>query len=160
ENLQGDLQRILRQVPQWRKENRNRLKELNTSVAAFALAPLFEELLEKYSGVAEVPDYLQAVRDYTVEHVERFLPTPDQESPLAVMMGGMGGPSPAESFSQYEVNLLVDNSETEGAPVIYCDLPTYQNLLGRVEHTQQMGALITNFTLIKPGALHRANGGY
>lgn len=160
ESLQADLQRILRQVPQWRKENRKRLKELNTNVAAFALAPLFEELLEKYSGVAEVPEYLQAVRAYTVEHVERFLPAPDQDSPLALMMGGIGSSSSSETFAQYEVNLIVDNSETVGAPVIYCDLPTYQNLLGRVEHTQQMGALITNFTLIKPGALHRANGGY
>jgi lon-related putative ATP-dependent protease len=54
----------------------------------------------------------------------------------------------------------VDHSQTQGAPIIYEDQPTYQNLVGRVEHISQMGALLTDFTLIKPGALHRANGGY
>ena len=61
---------------------------------------------------------------------------------------------------RYEVNVVIDNSENEGAPVVYEDNPTDQNLIGRVEHRAQMGALMTDFRLIKAGALHRANGGY
>ena len=64
------------------------------------------------------------------------------------------------SQHDYQINLLVDHSDTEKAPIIYEDNPTYQNLLGRVEHVARMGALMTDFNLIKPGALHRANGGY
>ena len=63
-------------------------------------------------------------------------------------------------FRRYSVNLLVDNGDTAGAPVVYEDLPTQPNLLGRVEHTTSLGALVTDFTLIRGGALHRANGGY
>ena len=77
----------------------------------------------------------------------------------------MGVPLPrmfSESpvFRRYEVNVLVDHSQSEGAPVVYEDHPTYLNLIGRIEHLAQMGALFTDFSLIKPGALHRANGGY
>mgnify|MGYP002065680893 CR=1 FL=1 len=70
------------------------------------------------------------------------------------------GLTETRSFRRYEVNVLVDHSETEGAPVVYEDAPLYQNLIGRIEHKAQMGALTTDFTLIKPGALHLANGGY
>lgn len=65
-----------------------------------------------------------------------------------------------EYFTEYQVNLLVDNSNTQGLPVIYEDTPTVSNLMGRVEHLSHAGTLFTNFMLIKPGALHRANGGY
>jgi lon-related putative ATP-dependent protease len=163
EHLQGELQRIMRQVPQWRKEGRRRLKELNESVAGFTIAPLFEELMEAYEGVLEVAEYLADMRQFTIDHIERFLVDNDdqqQANPLAAMMGQMRPPRPDDQFHEYEVNLLVDNSETKGAPVVFCDLPTHQNLTGRVEHLSQMGALLTNFTLIKPGALHKANGGY
>ncbi len=68
--------------------------------------------------------------------------------------------SQEQFLRRYGVNVLVDHAETEGAPVVYEDNPTYQNLIGRLEHQAQMGALLTDFTLIKPGALHRANGGY
>ena len=65
-----------------------------------------------------------------------------------------------DRFQRYEVNVLVNNESTEGAPFVYESHPTYQNLVGRVEHTSQFGALSTNFTMIRPGALHLANGGY
>lgn len=166
EHLQGDLQRIMRQVPQWRKEGRQKLKELNENVASFTIAPLFEELVAQYEDLPEVADYLEDLRQYTIDHIERFLSDADdqqqgmQGNPLAAMMGMARPPRPDNPFQEYEVNLLVDHSESEGAPVIFCDLPTHQNLIGRVEHIAQMGALITSFTLIKPGALHQANGGY
>jgi lon-related putative ATP-dependent protease len=104
--------------------------------------------------------YLDTVAEDVIQNVEDFLQgqQSDDGNPLAMMMRQR---APAEpDFSNYEVNVLVDNSDQQGAPVVHVELPTYQNLLGRVEHISQMGALITNFTLIKPGALHEANGGY
>jgi lon-related putative ATP-dependent protease len=161
EDLQEELQRIMRQMPQWQKETRDRVKELKKEVATFTVAPLFDELETKYEDLADVRSYLQDVRAHAIENVDDFLQrASDEENPLAAMMRGQRAVSQPPSFNEYEVNLLVDNSHTEGAPVVHIELPTYQNLVGRVEHISQMGALLTNFTLIKPGALHEANGGY
>jgi lon-related putative ATP-dependent protease len=161
EDLQDELQKILRQVPQWQKETRDRVKELKKEVATFTVAPLFEELRDKYEDLPKVIDYLQDVQNHVIGNVDDFLQkTSDEENPLAAMMRGQRAASQPPSFEEYEVNLLVDNSDTEGAPIVNIELPTYQNLIGRVEHVSQMGALLTNFTLIKPGALHEANGGY
>lgn len=161
EDLQDELQKILRQVPQWQKETRDRVKELKKEVATFTVAPLFEELRNKYEDLPKVIDYLQDVQNHVIGNVDDFLQkTSDEENPLAAMMRGQRAASQPPSFEEYEVNLLVDNSDTEGAPIVNIELPTYQNLIGRVEHVSQMGALLTNFTLIKPGALHEANGGY
>ena len=159
DTLQGELQRILRQVPQWRKENREQIRQLNQNVASFTTSPLFDELKEKYADLPETLNYLEAVRRYTIDNVEQFLGGSSDESPLAAMMG-ISRPAHDEEFLPYQVNVLVNHEQTAGAPVVYCDLPTYQNLIGRVEHVSEMGALTTNFTLIKPGALHKANGGY
>lgn len=161
EDLQEELQRIMRQMPQWQKETRDRVKELKKEVATFTVAPLFDDLETKYEDLADVKSYLEDVRAHTIENVDDFLQkASDEENPLAAMMRGQRAASQPPSFNEYEVNLLVDNSHTEGAPVVHIELPTYQNLVGRVEHISQMGALLTNFTLIKPGALHEANGGY
>ncbi len=161
EGLQEELQRIMRQMPQWQKETRDRVKELKREVATFTVAPLFEELNNKYADLSEVVRYLENVQAHVIENVDNFLQkNSDEENPLAAMMRGQRATSQPPSFVEYEVNLLVDNSKSEGAPVIYIELPTYQNLIGRAEHISQMGALLTNFTLIKPGALHEANGGY
>lgn len=161
ESLQEELQRIMRQMPQWQKETRDRVKELKKEVATFTVASLFEGLRKKYEDLAEVTDYLQDVQDHVIENVDNFLQkSSDEENPLAAMMRGQRTANQPPSFVEYEVNLLVDNSNTQGAPVVHTELPTYQNLIGRVEHVSQMGALLTNFTLIKPGVLHEANGGY
>ena len=70
-------------------------------------------------------------------------------------------PSPDDApFTRYKINLLVDNADLDGAPVVHEDNPSYLNLLGRIEHIARMGTLVTDFTLIKSGALHRANGGF
>jgi lon-related putative ATP-dependent protease len=169
--LQGELQKILRQIPQWSREGREKLKELSREVAAFTLTPVVEEVRQKYSDLPHVLDYLQAVQQDIAENVDKFLQSPGQSSPMARLMGhsasGVGDEaadprsSPASPFfNRYKVNVLVDHGHSQGAPVIYEDHPTYQNLIGRVEHIAQMGALLTDFSLIKPGALHQANGGY
>ena len=158
EALQEEIQQILQQVPSWQREMREELEELNREMADFAVGALIDELREKYSDIPDVVDHLDQVQQDVVENAEDFLPTGDngQQQRMMAMMTGQQHPE----LSRYKVNLLIDHSETEGAPVIYEDNPTYQNLIGRVEHRAQMGALTTDFSLIKPGALHRANGGY
>lgn len=161
--LQEELQKRLRQVPRWQREMRERLKELNRQFANLAVGGLIHELREKYEGLPEVVEYLNEVQQDIIENVKDFLPQDDGQQaagessfPPAIFRSQAGPPS----LRRYQVNVLVDHSNSRGAPVIYEDNPNYQNLIGRVEHIAQMGALMTDFNLIKPGALHRANGGY
>lgn len=162
--LQEALQRIMRQVPQWGRESREKLKALNREVAAFAITPLFNELIEKYADYPTVSEYLRAVQTDIMENVDKFLQVQASSAPGAdsvisnITPNQMSRSSPF--FNRYKVNVLVDHSQTRGAPVVYEDHPIQQNLIGRVEHMAQLGALFTDFTLIKPGALHQANGGY
>jgi lon-related putative ATP-dependent protease len=153
--LQEKLQKVLLQFPQWRKEGRQKVKDLNAKVTMFAVGMLLNEVRKEYDGFPELLKYLEALQSDIVEHVDDF--RPHEKNPLEAMgLPGMGKPS----FHRYKVNLLVDHIAAEGSPVVYEDNPTYQNLVGQVEHLAQMGALVTDFSLIKAGALHRANGGY
>jgi lon-related putative ATP-dependent protease len=160
ENLQSDLQRVLQQVPGWQHKLRDRVRELNREMANFAVVGLIDELKENYATYPRVITHLGKVQEDVVENAEQFLSQGpgDDEGPSFIQ--AMQQQSQEFALQRYTVNVLIDHSESEGAPVIYEDNPTYQNLIGRIEHRAQMGALMTDFTLIKPGALHHANGGY
>ena len=162
ETLQGELQKIVQQVPGWQRETQEKLKELNREMANFAVGGLIDELREKYSDYPDIVDHLDAVQKDIVENARDFLQAGEEQSNLPAMLRGAMQDSETGSLlaRRYRVNLLVDHSQSEGSPVVYEDNPTYQNLVGRVEHRAQMGALLTDFNLIKPGALHKANGGY
>ena len=151
--LEERLTGTLHQMPQWQRETRRKIKALNREVAGFAVANVFDEIRRSYVDLDEVLAFLERVQADVVEHADEFLQREENLSPL-------GEPTTSEFFQRYRVNLAVDHSGTQGAPVVYEDAPAYSNLIGRVEHRAQMGALVTDFTLIKPGALHRANGGY
>jgi len=165
EQFQDELRKIMRLVPQWSRESREELKQLDQEMAAFSATPLVAELKEKYAQFPKVTEYLEAVRRDAVDNADKFLHTDEtvQAAPnpiVAAVQAQQQVSRESSFFNRYEVNLLVDNGRSTGAPVIYADHPTYANLNGRVEHIAQMGALITDFTMIKAGALHRANGGY
>ncbi|HEY64489.1 MAG TPA: AAA family ATPase [Caldilineae bacterium] len=158
EVMQEELQKIVHEMPRWEREMREKIRELDREVTNFAVGHLIEELRKKYEALPEVVEYLNAVQQDVIENVREFLRPQEQQPPSSSPPPHpLAGPP---SLRRYQVNVLVDNSQAKGAPVIYEDNPTYQNLIGRVEHVAQMGALVTDFTLIKPGALHRANGGY
>jgi lon-related putative ATP-dependent protease len=170
EEMQEELQGILRQVPGWQREMRQRLDELNREMANLAIGALIDEVREKYSDYPDVVEHLDAVQEDVVENAENFLPQQGGQQgglqqQLQEMLQG-GDPQGRQAMLQevlmrrYKVNVIVDNSETRHAPVIYEDNPTYQNLIGRIEHMARFGALMTDFHLIKAGALHKANGGY
>lgn len=144
---------IIRQEPLWKKEARSKLKQLNNEVTGLTVGHLVDELKAKYANFDAVIEYLGFVQDDVIENAHAF------RSQEEVPFSGVGEVD-ASSFRAYQVNLLTDHQEATGAPVIYEDAPTYEGLVGRVEHLAQMGALLTDFTMIKPGALHRANGGY
>lgn len=156
EGVQEKLREALRQAPKWFKETRDKIRKLNEETAHFAVMDLLETLTQNYADLADVTAFLEAVGNDVIAHAEEFLVTADDRSHEMQ--------SPIEDgqalFRRYQVNLLVDHSESENAPIVYEDNPTYDRLLGTVEHRAQMGALTTNFSLIHAGAIHRANGGY
>ena len=158
--LQEHLQETLRQVPRYEHEGREKLRKLNREVAIFAVGHLIDEMLHKYVNLPGVVAFLRDVQEDITENVDEFLAPP--EHPLMALMGGTPSPEPRGTalLKRYQVNVLVDQSGKQGAPVVVEDHPTCQNLLGQVEYISHLGALSTDFTLIRPGALHRANGGY
>ena len=160
EELQHELQAAMREAPRWEKEGREKVKALNRQVTTLAVGHLIDELRNKYTSLPEVIRHLDAIEQDVTENVDEFLKP--SESPLAALMGIPQRRLPKGSpfFRRYEVNLLVDHSQNHGAPVFYEDSPTFQNLTGQVEYTAQFGALVTDFNMIRAGALHRANGGY
>lgn len=164
--LQEELQNLIRNMPAHKRKMREKKKELDQEVATFAIKDLFNEIRDEFSELDEVQEYLDSVEIDIVENVQGILNNQGQQgqNKLAQMMGGQQQQSASSSntpiLDRYRVNLLIDNSDTEGAPVIYEDNPSYKNLTGRVEYQSKMGALTTNFNMIKAGALHKANGGY
>jgi predicted ATP-dependent protease len=158
--LEEDLEKLLREIPKWQRESREKIRELKRAVTSAAVDVLIEELKRDYDGQPGVQAYLEAVEKDVIENAEDFRRTKDGEDvgPLEALIARS---MPAQSsLRRYQVNVLEDGTRRPGAPVIYEDKPTFQNLVGRIEHVAQMGTLITDFTLIKPGALHRSNGGY
>jgi len=156
--LQEQLQETVHQVRQWERKAREQVKELDRQVTMFAVGHRIDELREKHAELPDVVDYLNAVQQDVVENVDEFRKSEETPQIMGVPLPrSLAGPP---LFRRYQVNVLVDHSQSKGAPVIYEDHPTYNNLIGRIEHLAQMGALMTDFNLIKPGALHRANGGY
>lgn len=152
--LQERLEKVLNHLPQWRRERSEHIKQLNRDIMLSVVVHVVDELRAQYANLAEVLNFLDAVQHDMILHVDDFR-KPDESINIS------GIPVVAhQTFSSYQVNVLVSNHTTAGAPLISEDNPTYSNLMGRVEHISQFGALVTNFTLIKAGALHRANGGY
>jgi len=150
EALQEDLKAAMKQIRALERASQQRLNELDQQVALYLVGGLVDDLMEKYRELPEVVGYLKEVQRDILENIEGF-------------KGGQAGQDQASQeqlFRRYQVNVLVDNSSQEGAPVVVELNPSYNNLFGRIEKETQMGTLHTDFTLIKPGSLHRANGGY
>lgn len=151
--VQDQLVKVLHASIRFRKEHADRIRALGRSMTLVAVEHAVEDTLTQYADLPRVHAYLQAVRDDVVEHAEEF-------RAHAAEAGGEGLADARADLSRYEVNLLVDAAGSDGAIVVEADLPTHSNLVGRVEHLARLGALVTDFRLIKAGLLHRANGGY
>ena len=153
EQLGEELQQRVEMMPKLRKAHRERVKALNEEVTAHAVNMQIADLREKYESMPRVAAYLDDVQENIIQNAEDFQQT---EAPTLPFMSR----DSEQLYSQYEVNLLVDNSESDKAPVVYESNPSYPNIIGRIEHRAEMGTLMTDFRLVRSGALLLANGGY
>ncbi len=156
--LQAQVAETLRRVRNLEKDARAGLKQLERETALYAAGHLISQLKERYDDLPKVVAYLDAVQQDVIEHLDAFRSDGEEEMPLGPVPFRM--PKRDGIFSRYRVNLLVDNSGTRGAPVVFETNPTYYNLFGKIEFRGDFGTLVTDFTMIKAGAIHQANGGY
>ena len=157
--LQEDLEHTMKQGRALDLAAQEQLRTLDTQVVLSVVGALFEHLDTQYHDLPEIAAYLQAVQNDIIEHSTLFRgDSAPQEARADIVQAT---PWLQElPFRKYYVNVLVDNSRQSGAPVIVDDNPTYLNLCGRIEREALFGALSTDFTLLRAGSLHRANGGY
>ena len=149
----NDVVRVLREAE---KIVRDMLGRLDRMVALDLVGPLIDAMEKKYHNQEKVVQYLKNVEEEILSHLDEFRTTEEQPSPLPFLKM----PKTEMSFSKYSVNVIVNNEERKGAPVVYESNPTYLNLFGRLEYKVQYGMATTDFTMIKAGSLHKANGGY
>jgi lon-related putative ATP-dependent protease len=154
EALQSELEAIVRKIPDWEREHRDAVRRLNRDTSSGVVKHLLETVRTAFADLAEVVAYLGEVEHDILEHAEEFIA--ERREPG----DGEAPPTELPAFRRYQVNVLVDNRGRKGAPIVYEDHPTHQNLVGRIEHIARFGALMTDFNLVVPGAFHRANGGY
>jgi lon-related putative ATP-dependent protease len=156
EEFRDAMKASLRKSRNVEKEVDEKVKKLDRKVCENAIQPLIEELMDDYSEVPDVTRYLKEVRSDILENFSDFLEKDKTETQALPFIQ----PKSQSSLKRYDVNVFIDNSKTEGAPLIQEFNPTYNNLFGKIEKESQMGTIITDFTLIISGSLHRANGGY
>jgi lon-related putative ATP-dependent protease len=153
QRLSDELQSHIERMPQLRKKHREKVKAIDRQVTEHAVGVLIRDLKKKYAELSKVVAYLESVRENIIDNSQDFH---EQERPSLSFLSH----DPSQAFGQYEVNLLVSNEAGAVAPVVFEANPTYNNIIGKVEHRSEMGALVTDFRLIRSGALLEANGGY
>ena len=157
EALQTELEAIIRRVPELEREHRDVVRQLNRDTTAVVVSHLLQDIRTAFADLPEVLTYLDEVERDILEHADDFMTEGRPDGVPGAQSPGADGSIP---FRRYQVNVLVDNINCKGAPIVYEDHPTHQNLVGRIEHLARFGALMTDFNLVVAGALHKANGGY
>lgn len=163
--MQEEIENAAQDLPEWEDKQRKENNNLREKFIKIAVKKPIDNLRQKYKGHRGASDFLKNIQKYIVENIEEFLPdTPDcgpteGDDALSCLLSRMNKPE-EDKYAKFKVNVVVKNEKGAGAPIVHLDHPTQGNLVGRVERLQQYGALLTDFTLIKAGALHRANGGF
>jgi lon-related putative ATP-dependent protease len=159
ERKSSDLQlkaiQVMRKIQTAEREMKDAIKELENKIGLFAVGYLIDELKEKYSRQESVVQYLTAVQKDILDNLDDFRASEEDEANPFPWLRRKGDPG-----YKYRANLVVDNKDAAGAPVIVETNPTYYNLVGRVEYENKMGMVTTDYTMIKAGSLLKANGGY
>ena len=158
--LEDRLPAALRRMRQIEREGTGRLRELDREVANFAIGHLIDDLKGDYEPVERLTGWLDRVREDVIAHLGHFRVKEADQEPVPEPMASALRRAREQFLARYEPNLLVGHDGPDGAPVIFETNPTYANLFGRVEYETTFGALSTDHRHIKPGAFHRANGGY
>jgi lon-related putative ATP-dependent protease len=159
EKLEGQFRTTMRKLIDMEQQIHEALKKLNKEVALYAIGTQTQSLMEKYSTNMEVTGYLKAVENDILDNLQQFARRGGAEAQqqLPFQMPWLREEDP---YKKYAVNVVIDNSGTKGAPVVLETNPTYPNLLGKTEKEAQFGALTTDFSMIRGGSIHKANGGY
>ena len=166
--MQEEIENATQDLPQWEEKQKDEIDALRRKFAKAAVKEPVDELRKKYKGLSQATKFLKSIQDHILDNVDDFVPEDkeknlmagnNEEEPLQMLLNRMKQPDD-DKFSKLKVNVIVKNTPDSGAPIITLDHPTQGNLVGKVERIQQYGALLTDFTLIKAGALHSANGGF
>ena len=158
QELQEMINEELRKVRALEREGRDGLRDLERQTARYMIDAPITRVHEQYAEHAKVVAFLQAAEQDMMDHLSEIRGDSEEETGPQARLGALI--PQRDPFARYQVNLLVDNTDARGAPVVVETNPTYYNLVGKVEYRAELGAVVTDFTMIKPGALHRANGGY
>ncbi|MGR8947980.1 MAG: AAA family ATPase [Gammaproteobacteria bacterium] len=154
DEISAQLQAAMADMPAHMRKMREQISQLNNEVTSFAIGSLIKELISEYSDFPRIVDFLKSVETDLIEHSALLVQNPNEQAPFMQLM-----PERATE-KRYAVNVVVSCESDGSAPVVYEERPAYTHLLGRIEHQSHMGTLTTDLTLIRGGALHRANGGY
>lgn len=164
EAMAEELRKMLRAIPRKVRRVREKIEQLDREVALFAVEDLIVDLVDRYHDTPKLVKYIKQMQKDITNHIELFVPDSEDQSDAFKQIFGSRitdeqfQESPA--MQRYGINLLIDRDDDKGAPVVFEDHPTYPYLIGQIEHLAKMGVLMTNYNLIRGGALHRANGGY
>jgi len=165
--MQEEIENATQDLPHWEEKQKNEVTSLREKFVRAAVKEPIDELRKKYKGQSQAIKFLKSVQQHILDNVDDFVPEDKEKAPavgaeddpLQVLLSKMKQPED-DKFDKLKVNVIVKNVPNSGAPIITLDHPTQGNLVGKVERIQQYGALLTDFTLIKAGALHCANGGF
>ncbi|MFW6270137.1 MAG: AAA family ATPase [Bacillota bacterium] len=159
QDIQNDMENVLNKIRDMKLDAQEKLKNEEKKIALSVIQPIIDNLKMKYEECEEILEYLDEVQEDIIENIDKFKNDDNQQNqaqPFPFMQRG----DDESFFNRYEVNLLVSNEDREGAPVVFETNPNYYNLFGKIEGKGQFGTITTDFTMIKEGAVHRANGGF
>lgn len=164
--MQEEIENTAQDLPQWEDKQRKETNDLREKFLKIAVKNPIDELHAKYKGHKQANDFLKKIQKHIITNIDEFMPSSENncgggegDDALSALFSRMKQPE-EDKYVKFKVNVIVKNEPDSGAPIIHLDHPTQGNLVGRVERIQQYGALLTDFSLIKSGALHQANGGF
>ncbi|MGD0398603.1 MAG: ATP-binding protein [Syntrophobacteraceae bacterium] len=161
DELHERMKDTIKKIREAENEFKEKHTKLDNEIALFVVGQLMDVYEEKYQDDQQVLDYLKEVQEDILENIDDFKKKPEAQQQMPGQPATPFAMPPKEAnLRKYDVNVLIDNSETKGAPVIIESNPAYPNLFGSIERQAWFGALFTDHTMIKPGSLHKANGGY
>lgn len=159
QQIQDEMEQVMRKINNLKSEAKKELKNKEKKISLSVIQPIIASLKDEYKDYPQVIEYLKEVQKDITENLDQFRNKQKDNTMPTISLTQMQEEDES-FFTRYKVNLLVDNSNLEGAPVVYESNPTYYNLFGKIEGKSQLGTITTDFTMIKKGAIHEANGGY
>ncbi len=156
--LQDDINTFLRQIRDVNKASRDKVNELQRRVGLYVVGLRIDGIKEQHAGFSQVTAYLDDVQDHILSHLEDFTEDSQKQDPSHAAQPRLD--TGVDPFLKYKVNIVVDNTDVKGAPVVIETNPTFYNVFGRIERRAQYGTLLTDFSMIRAGSYAKANGGY